>query len=358
MDKFLRTNFIYFQAGFFVLIGVMLAAAVNSVVGSFLIPFTIVLPESSETSGTGSDNAAQFYGLPPDLFGRPEPPAAAADPCEEVECEEGQVCNPLTGACELAAEAEPEGPELAAGQCIETDLALNLSGTMVSRDPAWSIAILHNPSTNRTEFASLGDTLLAEATVDSIERNRVMITRNGRVECLRTGDREARRAAQSALGITAPARPGGEAGRVAATTGLGTTGAIAAARPTPSGPRSVEERIRTDITRGDDGGYNIPRDLLQEVANNESLMRRQAPEIAPYYENGQPRGLQLQNLRSDSIFAQIGIRNGDVLSAVNGSPITSPQQAASMYESLMNESSVSLTVLRRGRPRTIQYSVR
>jgi general secretion pathway protein C len=362
MDKFFRTYFLWFQGAFFVLIGVMLAAAINSVVGSFLVPFTVVVPDAPTGSGESESGEVVSYGLPPDLFGREEAAAEPADPCAEVTCEEGQVCNPLTGACELAVAPEPEGPEVPTGLCVESDMAIALAGTMVSTDPAWSIAVLHNPATNQTEFAAIGDTILAEATVNSIERNRVLITRNGREECLRTGDRAARQAAAGAAGMGSP---GGSLGGLGTQPGIpelavgGAEGAQQGTPPAvPTGPRSIEDRIRTDITRGEDGSYGIPRDLLQEVASNDSLMRRQAPEISPYYENGQPRGLQLRNLRSDSIFSQIGIRNGDVLVAANGSPITSPQQAASMYDSMMSQSSVSLTVLRRGRERTIQYNVR
>ena len=127
--------------------------------------------------------------------------------------------------------------------------------------------------------------------------------------------------------------------------------------PPPADNRSVEQRIMTDIVRGDDGGYTMPRDLIQEVARNESLLRQQAPQVAPHYVNGQPSGLQLSGINSNSMFARIGIRNNDVLTSVNGQPITTPQQAAGMYDSMMNETNVTVTVLRNGRERTIRYNI-
>jgi type II secretory pathway component PulC len=218
---------------------------------------------------------------------------------------------------------------------------LTLVGTQVSpTNSAWSMAVFRNPAVNRTQFAQAGTTLLAEAEVLRIERNRVIIRRNGREECLRTGDRAARQAAAGAAGMGSP---GGSLGGLGTQPGIpelavgGAEGAQQGTPPAvPTGPRSIEDRIRTDITRGEDGSYGIPRDLLQEVASNDSLMRRQAPEISPYYENGQPRGLQLRNLRSDSIFSQIGIRNGDVLVAANGSPKRSPPCCCEKYASMPN----------------------
>lgn len=118
------------------------------------------------------------------------------------------------------------------------------------------------------------------------------------------------------------------------------------------------ERIRTEITRDDSGAYNVPRDLIQEVANNQALLESQAPSIAPNYRNGQPRGFRLRSVRSDSVFSAIGIRNGDVLLSVNGTELDSPQRALELYQAMLSQSSVTMQVERRGREQTLQYNIR
>jgi general secretion pathway protein C len=358
MDKFFKTYFRWFQAALVVAIALLLAGATNGVIASFLVPFTLTVPEPGEV-GDDEDDQERSQGardLPIELFGRAEPPAEAENQCADVECSDGEICNPTSGICEPAPQAvEETAPEAADGRCVESDIALNLVGTMVSPDnPEYTIAVFRNPATNRTMFAATGSVLLTEATVTNVTRHRVDITRNGREECIRSGDRTARLAAQQATGGTG-ARPG--PGRSPSQTGETAEDGTVAATPPPAANRSVEQRIMTDIVRGDDGGYTMPRDLIQEVAQNESLLRQQAPQVAPHYVNGQPSGLQLSGINSNSMFARIGIRNNDVLTSVNGQPITTPQQAAGMYDSMMNETNVTVTVLRNGRERTIRYNI-
>ncbi len=356
MDKFFKTHFRWFQAAFVVAVALLLAGATNGVIASFLVPFTLTVPEPGDLRDEeDEDRSLGARDLPLELFGRAETPAEADNRCADVECSDGEICNPTTGICEPAPQAvEETAPEAADGRCVESDIALNLVGTMVSpNNPEYTIAVFRNPATNRTMFAATGTVLLTEATVTNVTRHRVDITRNGRNECIRTGDRAARLAAQQATAGTS-GRSQAQIGENPATAGAAADGA---ATPPPAANRTVEQRIMTDIVRGDDGGYTMPRDLIQEVARNESLLRQQAPQVAPHYVNGQPSGLQLSGINSNSMFARIGIRNNDVLTSVNGQPITTPQQAAGMYESMMNETSVTVTVLRNGRERTIRYNI-
>lgn len=357
MDKFFKTHFRWFQAAFVLAVALLLAGATNGVIASFLVPYTLTIPEPGDIRDDEDENRTLgARDLPLELFGRAEASADLNNPCADVECSEGEICNPTSGICEPAPQAvEETAPEAADGRCVESDIALNLVGTMVSpNNPEYTIAVFRNPSTNRTLFAATGSVLLTEATVTNVTRHRVDITRNGRNECIRTGDRAARLAAQQATSGTSGRAPDN---RSPSPTDGNLAAAGGAATPSPAANRSVEQRIMTDIVRGDDGGYTMPRDLIQEVARNESLLRQQAPQVAPHYVNGQPSGLQLSGINSNSMFARIGIRNNDVLTSVNGQPITTPQQAAGMYDSMMNESNVTVTVLRNGRERTIRYNI-
>jgi general secretion pathway protein C len=361
MDKFFRTYWRGFQLAFAVLLGMVLAGAVNRFVAAALAPLTVTLPgPDARGAERGGAAASERSDLPFELFGRLAPPAdpAEADGCDPAGppvCDEGQICDPETRRCiplPIAEEATPSPSD--DGRCPPSDIGLALAGTMVSQDPRYSIAILRNPTTSQTQFAVVGDNLLNEAEVVMVERNRIHLLRNGNRECMRTGPPPAPGASgpfggPTGVGVGTPRRSVDRAAAVEAAPPLASA---SAAR------RSPEERIQTEITRGEDGSYSIPRDLIQEVSRNEALLQRQAPQIQPNYENGAPRGLRLQGMRSDSMFSRIGLRNGDVLVAVNGRAVDSPQQAAGMYESMMNETNVAITVLRRGREQTIRYSMR
>jgi general secretion pathway protein C len=81
--------------------------------------------------------------------------------------------------------------------------------------------------------------------------------------------------------------------------------------------------------------------------------------IRPFFTDGKPDGLLLYGIRNDSVFHQIGLRNGDIIKSINGSDTLSAQDAVNMYQSLdasLEEiSDIRFTVLRRGKTQDIVY---
>jgi general secretion pathway protein C len=359
MEQLFRKHFWVVQLGFAAATAILLAAGLNAFAASLLAPYSVALPETTEVEVAATAEEDEITDLPADLFGRQEEPEPV-DLCATVQCAEGQICNAATGVCEIdpsVAQEEEVGDD---GTCVVSDIALTLVGTQVAADPAWSLAVLRNPALNRTQFARPGATLLAEADVVRVERNRVIIRRNGREECIRFGD--AATAAPYARGsststvsprspVAAPSRP-----TVPATPGAVTASTDSA--PVAATGNTIEERIQTGVRRNRDGSYDVDRSLVQEVANNQSLLEREAPRVVPNYVNGQPQGYRLQGIRSGSMFSRIGIRNGDVITRVGSTEIDSPQRALELYQQMMNQSSVTVTVLRRGREQTLTYNVR
>jgi len=53
--------------------------------------------------------------------------------------------------------------------------------------------------------------------------------------------------------------------------------------------------------------------------------------IRPHFKNGQSDGLTLSGIRSDSIFGEMGFRNGDIIVGVDGKDIESVDDALSLY---------------------------
>jgi general secretion pathway protein C len=53
----------------------------------------------------------------------------------------------------------------------------------------------------------------------------------------------------------------------------------------------------------------------------------------------------------------MGLEEGDVLSSVNGQPMTDPAMAMQMMSQLRNASQISIQVLRDGQPTTLTYQI-
>lgn len=333
METLFKRYFWVLQLVAAALSALLMGAGVSRLVLAQLAHYGVAIPaEGMATDGSGGPAVKPPHESISEV-GFPLPPEPEfTDPCATVTCEDGETCNPETGACE-APEVE-FGDELD-GPCVDTDLAINLAGTMVSEDPAWSIAVLHNPGTSKTEFAKVGDNLLSQALVTSIGRNRVMISRDGKMECLRP--ESVRKAAAARPRPTPVARPS------------------APARPAQN--QDLESLAETAVRRTGSNAYDIDRAALDSVLSNPNALRDQAPSVAPYYKDGQAAGFRLSGVRSGSIFSSLGIRNGDVIQAVNGQTIDSPQRAMELYQRLRQTGTIEMVVERGGRPTTIRYNV-
>ncbi|MFW5640437.1 MAG: PDZ domain-containing protein, partial [Thermodesulfobacteriota bacterium] len=76
------------------------------------------------------------------------------------------------------------------------------------------------------------------------------------------------------------------------------------------------------------------------------------------FTNGKPDGLTLTRIRRNSIFRRLGLRNGDIITGVDGEPIESVDDALKFYNNLKSASDVSLEIKRRGRGQKMEYSIR
>ncbi len=79
--------------------------------------------------------------------------------------------------------------------------------------------------------------------------------------------------------------------------------------------------------------------------------------IRPHFTNGEPDGLRLTGVRPGTIFTEIGFRNGDIITGVNGKRIESVDDALQFYTSLKNATNVDLQLRRRGEDKSIRYRV-
>ena len=85
-----------------------------------------------------------------------------------------------------------------------------------------------------------------------------------------------------------------------------------------------------------------------------SATARQA-RVIPHMVNGATVGLKLYGIRSTSLFAALGLHNGDVVLAVDGHPLTSPDQALEAYAGARGHDEVVASIERRGTRLEIHY---
>ena len=116
---------------------------------------------------------------------------------------------------------------------------------------------------------------------------------------------------------------------------------------------TVRDKRSAPATRN----ISITRDQIEGASKNINQLLQQV-NIRPHFENGKPDGLMLSRIKHNSIFKQMGLANGDILTGVNGKPIKSVDNALALYESLQSSGELSLEIKRRGRVQTIQYTLK
>ena len=77
----------------------------------------------------------------------------------------------------------------------------------------------------------------------------------------------------------------------------------------------------------------------------------------PHIQDGQPAGISITRIKPNAIFRRLRLRNGDIITGVNGSPIESVDDALRVFEGLSESSNIQLDIKRRGRQQSLEYRI-
>jgi general secretion pathway protein C len=106
----------------------------------------------------------------------------------------------------------------------------------------------------------------------------------------------------------------------------------------PSGGGGSVQRLANDR-------FAVAREDFQDVANNPAQLFSQA-RILPKYVEGEMVGVQLNSIKPGSVFEEMGIRDGDTITELNGIRISSQQDSAKVLRELSGAGEVRATVQR------------
>ncbi len=191
---------------------------------------------------------------------------------------------------------------------------LKLWGTVVGDDSASTYAIIEEPGKNSRRREQLlyrnGDTVQG-AEITKILREKVILSANGKTEILHIVDPQS-------------------SGNVRRT-------------GTAYNPQRQQPIRQRRILRSSQ--------IQKAIGNVDSLMSQ--ANIRPHSE-----GFQISRIRPSSIFRRMGLRNGDIITAVDSRPINSVSDALDIWQGLTAGGQTSLRIKRRGRTRIIDYRIR
>jgi len=102
--------------------------------------------------------------------------------------------------------------------------------------------------------------------------------------------------------------------------------------------------------------YAIQRATIDGSMKNMSQLLTEIRAL-PVLQNGATNGFRLSEIQPGSIFQEIGLQDGDVLTAVSGQQLNDPARAIQMLSTLPNRNAVTVNVLRNGTPVQLSYTI-
>jgi general secretion pathway protein C len=194
-----------------------------------------------------------------------------------------------------------------------TSLKLRLVGTNMNPGTG-SFAIIENGANKDQDVFELNEMIFDQAKLVEIQPERVKLERNGKIEVLMLED--GTEGGGGSTGITSEASPGED---------------------------------KTDFTVAED-------ELNGELANLPRLLSQ--ARAVPYFRNGKSVGMRLFAIRAGSMYEKLGLKNGDIIKAVNNNNLSDPAQALKLFEQLKNERTIAVKTERNGQDLDLNYTIR
>lgn len=156
------------------------------------------------------------------------------------------------------------------------------------------------------------------------------------------------------IGTVAPARPQPATANRAAT----------ATRATTTNDRNAgltNDEMAQGIQKHSDTSYSINRDIFDRILASPETISGLARAI-PHEENGRVVGSRLYGIRRNALLGRLGVQNGDMLRTINGFEIASLDQdtdaALNALTTIRGSNQLTVSVIRRGQPVTLEYTVK
>lgn len=131
-----------------------------------------------------------------------------------------------------------------------------------------------------------------------------------------------------------------------------------AVAPTDTGPKDeLTAAIDSGIKKIDDTNFEIDRSLVDKLLANPLAVSKGA-RVTPSIKNGKPNGIKLYAIRPSSIYAKLGLANGDTIHSINGFELDSLDKGLEVYQKVKDASGLQVSATRRGKPIVINYSVK
>jgi type II secretory pathway component PulC len=112
-----------------------------------------------------------------------------------------------------------------------------------------------------------------------------------------------------------------------------------------------------EIVKVNSRKYLLPKKLIRYYGSNWGKANALAYLGWSKNKEGNVQGVKIRHISCKSPLSFTGLRRGDIITSVNGKPVTSQAKLMRLYAQLFRWKKIELNIIRRGRPIKIRYTV-
>ncbi|MCX4242947.1 type II secretion system protein GspC [Paraliomyxa miuraensis] len=217
----------------------------------------------------------------------------------------------------------PTGPLLSPGE-TKSKLPLRLVTTMEAVEPEDSLATILDTEVGVAGLFGRGDLVRKGVEVVGVEQGLVHLRNNAALEYIEIGDD-----APPPPRATTPAKD--DEGKDAP----------------PKNDRAIEGAEEA-INCPNENTCTVDRAFVEKLMANPALLAKQARIVAKQKDD-EVVGYKLYGIRRGSLPKLLGLKNGDMITAVNGEELKSMDKAMALYTKLRRASNLSVSIERKGK---------
>lgn len=244
------------------------------------------------------------------------------------------TCEPEPEMTLAAGQATASGAPVPAGE-VKSSLPLHLMATMEAAEPRHSLATVYDAQGGTTGIYGVGDELRPSVVVVGVDTGVLHLRNNARLEYIELGEQ-----VQPQRGVPSTPEPTSDP--------LERRARRASSREIPG----AEEAINCP----NENTCVVERQFVEKLMTNPAMLARQA-RIVPSQRDGETQGFKFYGIRRGSLPRMLGLKNGDMLTEVNGEELRSVDQAMALAMKLRRASNLSVTLVRKGQTITKEIQI-
>jgi len=122
-------------------------------------------------------------------------------------------------------------------------------------------------------------------------------------------------------------------------------------------PQDTKKKAKKSKIRNEGGVKVIPKNLFDKYKGNINEIQKNIS-VLPFYKGKQLKGFRVNFVRANSEFSQLGLKRGDIITAINGEELKDFSVPMRYFNNMDSLNAATITVKRGNETKELEYEVR